>query len=781
MSEHQLSPVQAEVVRGAEPRLTVRAAAGSGKTRVLAERYLRTVVEEGLSPDRILTITFTRKAAADMKRRIVRRLQAEGLPHQAQIAETGPIQTIHSFCERLLRENALEAGLDPDFEVLSGAQDQEIRLRAIRQALAEGAETFAEAGRLVTAQAGLSEYKQGFGLAARLEGWIGRVLTNLRGTSFRPDDLWPRYRSAEAVAQTWRSAVLELPEFEGILTVADESLVDIAQRLRGGRKRESENRWPKFLPDKVSAEGEAESAQATAGIMQIALMAWERLEGAMDLLQAFDFCELERRAVELIEGSSVALARVREAYPAVLVDEAQDVNPLQYRLIDRVIDERELMVGDPQQAIYGFRLADRELFMGRIARTPTRSLDRNYRSVPGILNFVDQIFGGVWGEAYEPMAPPREFDLDSPSELRSDGVELWRMGKNDARAVALGVGQLIAEGVDPGSIAVLARFNDFAQQVARELDALSIANRVMGGTERFYLRMEVRDLANALCALADPTDDMAMLALLRGPMVGLSLDAIVLLGASSGVYGRLAGFDAPTPDDAERLLRFLEWFEEESRGADRLPAWEVIATLFRRTPFLRALAALPNRRQALANVRKLLVLATRDPGLGPREYAAVIRRIQSLRHKEGDAPAIDERNPAVTISTIHKSKGLEFDVVVLGELHLRGYRANALLVDRKAGLVALKAASIPPIAHGLIRHREAQSEQEESFRLLYVGMTRARKRLCLCLEPDSKGQPAQTIVEKSGYRAGLPAGVIERQPTELRLAEGLGQPESART
>ncbi len=98
-----LTPEQQSAVEMQSNRFTVRAAAGAGKTRVLVARYLRYVVEAGLRPDQILTITFTRKAAAEMKRRIVKTLIEAGLPLEAQVAETGPIQTVHGFCERVLR------------------------------------------------------------------------------------------------------------------------------------------------------------------------------------------------------------------------------------------------------------------------------------------------------------------------------------------------------------------------------------------------------------------------------------------------------------------------------------------------------------------------------------------------------------------------------------------------------------------------------------------------------------------------------------------------------
>ena len=115
----KLTDQQPKVVHSQERTLLVRAAAGAGKTRVLTERYLKHVLQDRLAPEQILAITFTRKAAAEMKRRIVARLIENGRYLDAQAAETGPIQTIHGFCERVLREHALEAALDPAFEILS--------------------------------------------------------------------------------------------------------------------------------------------------------------------------------------------------------------------------------------------------------------------------------------------------------------------------------------------------------------------------------------------------------------------------------------------------------------------------------------------------------------------------------------------------------------------------------------------------------------------------------------------------------------------------------------
>jgi ATP-dependent exoDNAse (exonuclease V) beta subunit len=125
-SEEQLLAVEET-----ESLFSIRAGAGAGKTFVLVHRYLRHIVDEGMSPDQILAITFTKKAAASMKQRIVGELRDRGLAESAQIAETGPIQTVHSFCERVLRENSLEAGIDPEFSVLSEGEAALLRSRRI--------------------------------------------------------------------------------------------------------------------------------------------------------------------------------------------------------------------------------------------------------------------------------------------------------------------------------------------------------------------------------------------------------------------------------------------------------------------------------------------------------------------------------------------------------------------------------------------------------------------------------------------------------------------------
>ncbi len=274
----------------------------------------------------------------------------------------------------------------------------------------------------------------------------------------------------------------------------------------------------------------------------------------------------------------------------------------------------------------------------------------------------------------------------------------------------------------------------------KALGEAEVPSRITGGSERFYTRLEVRDLANTMRALTDPYDDFALLGTLRSPMAGLSLDSIVLLGVQTPVVQHLEAFQAPAPEDQTRLAGFLEWCTPLSRYADRLSAWEVLSEVFARSGYLPALARRPKSDQMLANVRKLLMLAAQEPELGPREFAENIHEIQNLRHQEGDAPADDDDAELVKIMTIHKAKGLEWPVVVVPQNDKSiGARAREVMVDPRSGLVATKFGAGVSMAHKLLKDVKKRREDEEEKRILYVALTRAKKRLCICMMPPGRG------------------------------------------
>jgi ATP-dependent exoDNAse (exonuclease V) beta subunit len=486
----------------------------------------------------------------------------------------------------------------------------------------------------------------------------------------------------------------------------------------------------------------------------------------MEQRQILDFSGLEERAVRLLRRSETTCERLRRQIRIVMVDEAQDLNPLQYELLGLIGTGRELLVGDTQQSIYGFRQADVRHFSRRASSGASLRLSRNYRSQPGILSFVDFVFGNEWRGDYLPMsdtAAPMDLDGDVPRGF--GGVEIWRQEAEDWDGVAEHVGELLAEGIAPKEIAVLVRDGGGAQRALAGLQGAGIPARVAGGSERFYTRLEVRDLANALRAIADPYDDFSVLACLRSPFVGLSLDSVMLLGRDSGVIERLESFEPPVERDAELIAEFLGWYRPLRGIADRLAAWEVLAELFAKTPLLTTLARRDRADQLLANVRKLLALAVNEPELGPLEFAERIREIQDLRHKEGDAPADEEDANVVTIMTVHKSKGLEFPVVVLPQTNKNlAAPPRDLVVEPRLGLVCPKFGRFPSLMYKYLADLRRTRDEAEELRVLYVALTRAQKRLCICTYPPKRDRTFSKIISDA-IGSTPPAGIRVRDAT----------------
>lgn len=752
----RLTDEQQQAVLCDEPRFTIRAAAGSGKTSVLVQRYLRQVIELNRPPDRILTITFTRKAAAEMKKRIVSCLTAEGRPTDAQIAETGPIQTIDSFCERLLRENSIAAGLDPKFKIMGESLGASLKDRAIREAFVELDEgEYPLAYEVFQNRAGTDTYQGEDALISLISDLLGK----LRTTGISIDKIRKLHSSPEIWLAEWAGIVAEelgqeAPQGIDAFTVMRNRMVESGQKL------------PNWLKSS-SPQVELEDARATCGLMQIGCLAWEILEEKMARAQEFDFAALEEMAVRLLETNPAIQNRVASQYDAVLVDESQDVNPIQYRLVESLGISNEMMVGDPQQSIYLFRHADRELFIRRAATLPTLNLSRNFRSSPGILAFVDAYFGKEWPDDYVPMSQEEPSDdlFGSTLPAEYDGVEFWSYEANDHHLTAKYIADLVKEmevrGEKPGDLAVLVYMTASALAISKHLDVFGIPHQIAGGSEQFYTRLEVRDLANALTSLCDSTDRHAWLAFLMSPFVGLSLDSGVLLSQMPDIPGGLAEFIPPVDGDASKLAESLEWISQLRLIADRVPAWELISELLAKTPFMERLATRPGGRQQIANVRKLLQLAVQQPLLGALEFAEKIREIQALRHKEGDAPLADDEDQLLTIMTIHKAKGLEFDNVVLADA-FRPFdpKVRSFNFDVHRGIAAFKAGKESGVPHAYLAFKSSMAAREEANRVLYVAMTRAKKRLCIPVsdKPD-KGCPAKMVANRFGYPDKLAKGI----------------------
>jgi ATP-dependent exoDNAse (exonuclease V) beta subunit len=222
----------------------------------------------------------------------------------------------------------------------------------------------------------------------------------------------------------------------------------------------------------------------------------------------------------------------------------------------------------------------------------------------------------------------------------------------------------------------------------------------------------------------------------------------------------LETFEPRGASDQTALDEFRRWFAPLQRRATRLSVWEVVSALFAETGYLEALARSPDADQQLANVRKLLAIAIARPELSAFEFADKIREIRKLRHREGLADALDEGADAVTLMTIHAAKGLEFDTVVIPDTLENRRRREDVAVHPRHGLVATRFGGSGS-AFEMIDHEQGCLDSDELKRLLYVAMTRARRKLCLAAAKGSESL-AGSIAMALGSQGGLSRNVYVR-------------------
>lgn len=704
----------------------VVASAGSGKTFVVVERYLRLLTEHGVRPSQILTITFTNKAAAEMKRRIVDRLLGQGLYEFAQEAETGPIQTIHSFYERVLRENAVEAGIDPKFELIKGGDSDRMKREAVRHVINSTEEDDNELISLfVKATVGKSEYGQ-IGAYDKLEAETIQVMNHFRSSGYELSFFADLYESGERfLRETHGTLIDRLPEY--MRNAIDDSpnqlwrdaAWDAAGKIRGEKSKFS------WLKDRQ--EHELEVANLTCGLAQLAMRAWVVYEGMLNKERSIDFDGLESRAVRLLESSTYVRNRLSSQFHHIIVDESQDLNPNQFRLFDAIEAQSKMLVGDGKQSIYAFRNADVELF-NRRARQGFLKLSKNFRSDPTIINMVDVVFSQAFGNSYFVAGEVSEFD----TVLSFENVErLHLSSKGNWHELAAYVASLRTQGVSLNSICVLIRRHRDAEAIETALKRIGVGVRMSAGQSQFFARSEVRDLVNSLQAVSSKSNEFAWLATLRSPIVGLSLDSIVLLSKHKDA--------AQLPEvDQQKLVAFEAWFGELRNQVDHIPASDVLSKIINRSHLFLNLLSLPEGRRRIENVRKLLLLSMNSPKLSARQFAEQIRNIERLRHDEGDASTTDESEELVTLMTIHKAKGLEWDTVILADgMDHKAPPVYAPIFDPDLGWLGYWQKGKSTYAAEYIKSKKQAKEREELKRLQYVAMTRAKQKLVLTSWGDS--------------------------------------------
>lgn len=769
---------QEEAIRYRSPQLTISAGAGAGKTRVLVERYLRHVMDDGVDPDQILSITYTRKAAAEMKLRVVRRLREAGLLSASRIAQTGPISTIHGFCERTLREYPFVAGVDPDFEILSVTQSNELLKKAAAYAI-ENADNEMEL-EFIRNEATIWRYGADRSAASSISDTVIRMIDQLRTAGHDVSELEAVIDSQESVLNYWRNFLLNTFSRQFDVHIENDKEKDVDEIYRSFIEALPDCDW---IGKAINMNEEQDCLNLTCGLISLVVRAWRWLENEFKKGLFVDFSQLEIATRKMLRGNPDVF---RGRYRYLLADEAQDINPVQHDILRSIPVESRLFVGDAQQSIYSFRGAVRELFVEESNRSDTIYLKDNWRSSGRILNAINLIFQKRWGDTYQAMNSKRNGSLEDTEDVFAsplswgDPVEIWRVPKNKAEnAISKGVLQLIDEGVRPGDITVLVhrgtRLDDYLLPLAEHGVPYSAT---IG--KHYFIRNEVRDISNLLLAVCNPLDDLALLSALRSPLVGLSIDSIFRIAMhesrrSENIWGVIQHSDVDLPaDDRSKLSEFLSWFEPLSKVADRFAPWEVLTAIYQSVHIDARLVCAPNSSQLIANSRKLLSFAMERRGMETRSFAEWLSNMQKIRSDDGDAESLSPDADAVRFLTLHSAKGLEWNCVVL-DAKITSYDSpERSFIHSKSGIIACQRSErYAPLVVRLVSKLRKLAEEGEKDRLLYVGMTRAIDRLCIAVrEGDSRDTYGRVIVESLAPQWRPSEGVLVRDLTMLLSSEG---------
>ena len=642
---NDLNPPQREAVLHGDGPLLILAGAGSGKTRVITYRIAHLIRERGVRPGNVLAVTFTNKAANEMKERLERllRIPLAGLW----------ISTFHSSCVRILRQFIDRLGYKKQF-VIYDETDRASLIKTCMQDLKIDSEQYQP--RAITAK-----------------------ISSLKN-----------------------------------------NLMDAEQ-----------------FGSKSSGYGFDDVVGRTYALYE------ERLKESGGL----DFDDLLMLTVRLFERQPDVLAYYQELFHHILIDEYQDTNRAQYRLVRLLTAKHRSLcvVGDDDQSIYKFRGADIANILNFERDYPDAKvikLEQNYRSTENILGAASAVVSRNLGRKGKTLWTSRQ---GGDKILCYTAVD----EKDEARFICRTIDQLVDDGRSLHEIAMLYRTNAQSRALEDALRNRGVPYRIFGGL-RFYDRKEIKDVIAYLRVLHNPADSVGLRRIINVPARGIgdtTVDKLERMASQSGITLYQAAVDAAnadiTPSAKRKLKEFTAFMERLRSGPDSRTLTHLVNGVIEESGYLKALE---EERSIEARVRienlKELLTATEDFTEQNREatIAGFLDQVALITDMEqqsaGDGKKKDNAH-SVTLMTLHNAKGLEFPVVFMTGME-----------------------------EGLFPHSrcvESEEELEEERRLCYVGMTRAKEQLILTHASERRlyGRPQANLVSR--FVEEIPGNLLERQ------------------
>jgi ATP-dependent exoDNAse (exonuclease V) beta subunit len=740
---------QSAAVENREQDVFLRAGAGTGKTTVLVERFCAAALDPEIGASRILAFTFTERAADQLRRRIREELSArvrgaegeqlEALNEALEGIERAWISTIHGFCRRVLASHPAAAGIDPRFRVVDEAEAERLATRAFDSAL----EALVGTGEPEALELAAANRRRT--LLEMTRGAYDELRSHGESRPELPELAPPDTAAAiEELIEVARNAHAECEEASGQAVASRERIAtamtldpgappeeDLLERLRGLEIKSGAKAFKGEACEGYSAALKRAQAAVAAHVLgpayeqlrELVTRFGARYEELKAERAALDFEDLQLKTVELLSSSMPLRDRYREQFAHLMVDEFQDTNGLQLRLIEQLRgpETRLFLVGDEFQSIYGFRHADVEVYRrqhrrfaeGDEANGVALPLTGNFRAAPGLVAATNAIGQGLLA-GFEPLTAFVEEPDPVPAELllTVDDRKAWEAEETalprlpddpssaskvaEARRLAGRLRELVDAGEDPSGIVVLLRAFTHVAAIEKALADAGLDPYVVGG-RGFWSQQQIDDLRCLLAVVANPLDDEALFGALASPACAVLPDTLWLLrraATSQGEDGR------EYPDHIWPLVRELVEGKELSRGdaeaaalipdeeLDRIKRFAGVLGELRTSSTEGGLESLVERTAASfgydlatlrradgparwSNVRKLMRLAREFESSEGPDLAAFLEYLDARansRDREAEAATRAEGHAGVRVMTVHGAKGLEFDVVAVADL-----------------------------------------------------------------------------------------------------------------
>jgi len=781
----------------------INASAGSGKTYSLTDRVVE-ILDSGVTPEAVMATTFTRKAAAELSEKIRVKLLKRDQTAAANRIGDGFIGTVNSICARLLQEYALEAGLSPALDIMLEEDSEQIFRISIDRVVDQFAELMEPAARRLEMDGSSNGYLK----AADWRDDVKKIVDLARSNQLSAEQLqacaqhsWLRLQAVfgqpvnrdfdQELQAELQIAISRLDQLASLTKSTQTALDNLkACSRRFARSQQTWSDWIRLAKQEAARDGQdairpvnaiadnvlqhplfqADVRQMITGTFDCAIGALRDYDDYKLIHGLMDFTDQETRVLDLARNNPSFQTSLRDRIQALLVDEFQDTSPIQLALFLALnqLAGQSIWVGDPKQAIYGFRGTDPQLMEEVVAQVGSSDvLKYSWRSKERLISFTNAVFCEVFhkmGKDKVCLKVPDERALKAQGGLLETWLLTVKNNPDETSAIASGAKDLLTRmpALKPGDLAILCRTNSKCTDIAAALEKLGIRASVGQG-----LLIETQECRLAIAALRYMNNQFDSLALAE------------LMKFSAAGDAREAWLSELMRDPETTKAR---WNDQTSiaplnEGRSLLKYWtpvEALEEAISRSGLLRLIKAWPNPGLAISNLDALRGACQKyiEQCESRRSAATVDGFIIYLQAAETEqASGIGEQ--AVTVLTYHKSKGLEWPWVVLTDLDsaprssVYGVSIEAAAQFDLANPLANRAIRYWPWPFGAQRNYSQlddrinelpllQSVQDkavyEEQRLLYVGMTRAKDGLVLAVR---KSETNKSVSLKTGWLDAL--------------------------